>query len=483
MYNVSDAVVNAYMSDGVHKEFKIEIGETTYYNDQIVDDSFSLKQSISDSENFEAIGCIASSLSVELRAQFPTKQRGQSIVVSINAGNTGWIKLFTGQIDECTKTANGWRRQIEAYDYFYKMSGQSGQNDGNQKKEYDITEWYNEHSDTNQEALLREVCGKFGLTVDTGNKPLVNGPVIVRCQSHKASSLSALDLIKTIMQINGCFGYITAEGHFSWKYLVMPTRDEEGWLYPSAYLYPSTTLYPGQDTDEALIIDDDEDVIIQENNADNLIGWYEHLDYQDFQMLPINEVVVRNYEKDEEFGSHGSGENKYIIQGNLVAYSLVKEEKNVVAKNLYDVLNSTWYVPFNADLQGLPFLGCGDPVHFYDFVDDYGQASLQRFYIFSRTLSGGQHLKDSYSANGNEYQHEFISGQEDNASLDEIKEELDDKPDEEDVQDMIDSASGLTNIVSVAMISDIPNPPNARTLYCVQTEVEYVESLLTDYSE
>ena len=133
-------------------------------------------------------------------------------------------------------------------------------------------------------------------------------------------------------------------------------------------------------------------------------------------------------------------------------------------------------MPFNADLPGLPYLECGDEVNFWDFVEDYGHAHLQRFYILSRTLTGGQHLKDNWSAQGNEYLHEFVSGQADSSGVDELRDEVEDLPTEEDVHDMISSASGLYSIVSVASISDIPNPPDARTLYCIQTEIEIVDS-------
>ena len=469
MYNVSDAVIEAYKADGVHKEFKVNLNGVDYFNDQIVADSYNLKQSILDGEQFEAIGCISSSFSIDLRAQFSTKQRGSRIKFYIKAAGTNvWIQMFDGYVDKCTKTANGWNRHIEAYDFLYNMSGQSGQADENEKKKYDVTEWFNQHADCSTETLMRQLCSKFSLSVRDGNKPLVCGSITTTCGKVKqASQLSALDLLKAIMQLNGCFGYITGDGYFSWKYLVMHAYDEVGMLYPSAYLYPSATLYPGQDPDQ----------VQTKENATNFIGEYEHLEYQDFKMLPINIVKVRNYEKDEETGSYGSGsENTYIIEGNILIKDADKAKKDDIAKRVYDVISSTWFVPFNADLPGLPYIECGDEVNFWDFVEDYGHAHIQRFYVLSRTMSGGQHLKDNWTAEGNEYLHEFISGQSDNSSADELKDEIDQKPDEEDVQDMIASASGLYGIVSVASISDIPNPPDARTLYCIQTEIEIVDS-------
>lgn len=468
MYNVSDAVIEAYKTDGVHKEFKVNINGVDYFNEQIVDDSFSLKQSILDSEQFEAVGCIASNFSVDLRAQFSTKARGGRVKVYIRPdGVNQWSQIFDGYVDKCTKTANGWNRHIEAYDFLYNMSGQSGQADENEKKKYDVTEWFNQHSSCSISTLLSQLCSKYNLPLRSGNLSLKCGDIYTTCGSVKqASNLSALELLKEIMRINGAFGYITGDGYFSWKYLVMHAYDETGVLYPSAYLYPSATLYPGEDPSQ----------IQTKENAINFIGEYETLEYQDFKMLPIDVVKVRNYEKDETAGSYGSGENSYIIEGNILIKDADQSKKNDIARRIYDVISSNWYVPFNADLPGLPYIECGDEINFWDFVEDYGHAHIQRFYVMSRTLSGGQHLKDNWSAQGNEYLHEFISGQADSSGVDELRDEVEELPTEEDVQDMIASASGLYGIVSVASISDIPNPPDARTLYCIQTEIEIVDS-------
>ena len=248
----------------------------------------------------------------------------------------------------------------------------------------------------------------------------------------------------------------------------MPDHDDDGWLYPSAYLYPEATLYPGQDPSKAHT----------EGNAQNFIGEYDTLEYQDFKMLPINKVVVRDSENDKNQGSAkesgaSSDDNTYIIQGNILIKGAEKDVKDKVAKNVFDVLNSTYYVPFAAELPGLPYLECGDEVNFYDFVGDYGRASLQRFYILSRTLTGGQHLRDSWSANGDEYQHEFVVGTAVNVDTDDLKEDL-----EEYIDDAVAAASGLLHIVSVMSISDIPNPPDPHTIYCIQSEIQIVEGQL-----
>lgn len=471
MYNVRDDVIEAFKSDGVHKEFKVVINGNTYYNDQIVDDSFQLKQSILDSEQFEAVGCIASNFSIDLRAQFPTKIRGSEIQVYIRPvipDYDTWEPMFYGYIDKCEKTANGWNRHIEAYDILYNLSGQSGQADENEKKKYDVTEWYNTHVNTNIDWLLRTLCQKFGISVVDGNKPLVNGSVITTCgKVRKATNLSALELLKEIMRVNGCFGYIRRDGMFSWKYL--ETGDTEyGLLYPSGYTYPGPDTFTGSDPNRS------------SESKQSFIGEYEGLKYQDFQMLPIDCVKVRNFENDEEQGSYGSGENTYIIQGNVLILDASKSQKSAIAENIYNALNGTFYVPFSVDhTNGFPYLECGDDVGFWDFIGDNGQASVKRFYILNRTMKGGQHLVDSFSAEGNEYLHEFITGQANNSSVDELREEMEENyPSKEEVADMIEEAEkdSVFKIVSI-YADELPAIPNSNTLYCIRGEQTLVDSL------
>ena len=472
MYGVSDDIITAYRTDGIHKEWRVVINGNSYDNSQIVDDSLSLKQSFLESEDFEAIGCNASCFSVDLRTQFNTKVRGGKVQVYVRAGNTQELLIFTGTIDKCTKTANGWNRHIEAYDILYNLSGQSGQADENERKKYDVSDWFNNHSACSISSLLADLCSKFSISLRTGNLPLANGSLTTNCgANHNVTNMSALDLFKFIMQINGCFGYITGDGYFSWKYLVTPAPVNAGWLYPSQFINPTNDIYPGYDdsTDP-----DPED-------ATNFIGEYESLEYQDFQMLPINIVKVQNHAKDENAGSAGSGTNTYIIQGNPLTHTSSKADKDSAASNILSRFNGVSYVPFNASLQGLPYLECGDEVNFWDFIGDYGRASVQQFFILSRTLSNGQHMVDNYAADGNEYKHEFVTGSEDNTNVEEaIEEALEDYPNREEVEEMIEQGgggtTGIANIVSISP-TDVPSNPDPLTLYAIQGECRLVEDI------
>lgn len=67
------------------------------------------------------------------------------------------------------------------------------------------------------------------------------------------------------------------------------------------------------------------------------------------------------------------------------------------------------FYPFTSKNNGLPFVECGDSVVYVLKSDRSGEYATNSFFVLSRTISGVQLLKDTYSASGNEEQSEFIT--------------------------------------------------------------------------
>ena len=260
----------------------------------------------------------------------------------------------------------------------------------------------------------------------------------------------ALDLLKNICQINACFGYITNEGLFSWKYLGGSSYDSLGNLYPSEYIYPSDKIWPGRDKDHA------------DQRAENYLGWYMDIEYEDFIVQPIQQVMIRDTSNDENPGKSGSGKNKYIIQGNILVYGQDTSIKNQMAANIYDRLNSIGYVPFNANNQGLPYMECGDEISYIDLTANPDTGTKIDFFIFNRTFKGCQYLTDNYSAEGDEYQDEFVT---DGGGANDIVNEVEDK-----VDDLADEVENLkdTNLYKIISVDAIPENPETNTLYVIR---------------
>lgn len=482
----SPEFVNIYKEDGVHKEFFITIGDNIndemnwhFFNGDIVDDSIELQQSIYDGTSLDICGCIASSFSCKLRVDINELifySKGAKITFDIQAGNTEKVRLFTGRIDSCEIEANRKFLSVNAYDDLYRLSGKSGIPTEPETK-YNISTWFNEHSTTTIRNLLYDLLDKFDVPVSYDIPELINGSLATECGSKfKVSGISALDLLKDICRINACFGYIKGNGEFSVKYLSITPFDEIGQLYPSAFVFPSSDIWPGVNPDHAAY------------NDDNYLGSYESLKYQNFNVDPITRVVVADYEGDRNSATVGEGIylNIYIIYGNLCMLKQSMENKRTAALRIYEQIKDIYYTPFEADGLGLPYLECGDEITFYDL----SRLEYLRFYIFSRTMSIGQSMRDQYSADGDEYQHEFKVGsskdthEEEDQDISELEDRMDDAEDRldsfddkfddlddfvDEVEDYMDSGGGgIGDYASVISVSQLPAEPLDDTLYLVQ---------------
>lgn len=410
MLSNSQAVHDIYKLDGVHKEFSIVLGDNSqeeynswFYNDEIVDESIELKQSLYDGSSLDICGCVSSSLSFKIHHEInPVEEllfysKGQKVRLYVKAGNTERLQLFTGYVDSYEVEANKKFISINAYDELYKLSGQAGM-PNERENQYNITDWFNNHASSSISVQLGELLSRYDIQLDLLSPPLINGHITSRWgNGHKVSGISALDLLKDIMRINGCFGYMTGYGTFTYKYLEISPYDDVGILYPSDFLFPmDSSLYPGIDTTHSA------------ENSDNYIGNYEKLSYQGFNVNAIDFVKVADYENDSNAGYAGTGSNRYFIYGNLCTLKLSSSVKADIAGRILEKIRGIFYTPFEATCIGLPYMQPGDEVVFYDTIRD----KYHRFYILTRTLKCAQHMRDEYSASGDEYQHEFKVGNE-----------------------------------------------------------------------
>ena len=409
----SQELIDIYKLDGIHKKFYISIGDVfpfNFDNSTIVDESIELKQSIFEGSSLDICGCVASSLTFKLRAdiRFDIEyikwwSKGMKVTFDVQAGDTQVIRLFTGKIDSSDIEANKKFITITAYDDLYRLSGQAGiSNAGSggtaDENFYNISDWFNSHIPCTIYQLLGDLCSKYDIQMNPLLPSLVNGSMTTYCgQRHKVSGISALDLLKDICRINGCFGYINGYGYFDVLYLKSSPFDEIGQLYPSDFLYPGDTLNPGINSEQSAA------------NSDNFLGEYESLSYQGFTTFQIDTVKVADYEDDKEAGYARDdlfSSNRYFIYGNLCMLKQNKSAKETAARRILDTIRSVYYTPFQARGIGLPYISLGDEVAFYD----YAKNKYFRFYILTRTLKCAQHMTDEYSADGDEYLHEFTVG-------------------------------------------------------------------------
>ncbi len=473
---VSNKVKTAYHKDTVTKYVSLsfpEIGKEVFGED-IYSESLRLSEKLIDRQSMEFVGCIASMFKISVHG-LNYDIKGQKITVKIWTDGTEDepVTLFHGIVDSAVSQSNKWNKEITAYDELYTR--------GNTE----VAVWYKSLKFPITLKNLRDsLFAYIGLEQVETNLP--NDGVTIK-KWYDPNTLQALAVIKAICQINGAFGIINREGKFEYRIL----GEIKQTAYPSVTLFPSNNLFPA-DPDVAASA---ASRIADEINAE-YFSFYRRVDYEEFEVKVIDKVTVRQSE-DDPGATYGSGINNYIVQGNIFAYGLSKQDLTAIAKNIYNSIGGFSYYPFQSENNGLPFIECGvDAVSYY--VVDWektmnGQKNRsggldivyeQRpFYVLNRELSGIQALKDSYSAKGEEYQSEFITDLQTQIDLIKMKQGVN-KQDIEDyvndytydkgtIDDMFanfdpGTGGGGFNVESVA---DLTPNPDENTIYLIQGKV------------
>lgn len=371
-------------------------------NSDITEESFFLRESILESDSIEFVGCISSRLELELISTHEDL-KGQRVNVSICTPDTQEepISLFHGIVDTCPRKANSYKKSLTAYDQLYT------------KGCVDVSAWYNGLTYPISLLELRNSLFEY-LGISQVATSLPNDAVSI-IKQYEPTSLQAVEVIKAICQINGAFGIINRDDCFEYRIL------QDAFLQDDAYppLYPP--FYPGSGQ-----VGSD---VNNENRVD--LGYYKEVQYEDYTVKPVDKLTIRQSDSDTGV-SYGEGENNYIIQGNMFTYGKDAAELLQMAQNIYPNIAGIEYRPFTAENNGLPWVELGKNTAKY-VVKDYSaenqthqtyqvravqsatdtdpepQYTEKTFYMFSREMKGVQALQDTYTADGEEYQTEFIT--------------------------------------------------------------------------
>ena len=248
----------------------------------------------------------------------------------------------------------------------------------------DVADWYNTilpnaDSTITMRNFRTSFLRHFGL--DQEDIDLVNDNMLIT-KTIEPSELSGKDVINAICEINGCFGHIARNGKF--KYIYLPTDDRFG-LYPSNTLYPADNLYPRDSGSERIFK-----------------SYYMSCEYEDFMTQEITKLQIRQEEND--IGCiYGSGDNTYIIEDNFLVYGKGHDELTQIAQRLLPAMSHRTYRPANVKAKGNLCYEVGDAINVSTKLE------LVETFILSRTLTGIQALKDTYSAKGKERYDEKVN--------------------------------------------------------------------------
>lgn len=370
-----------YTATSTHKNIVIDFPNLglSFGNDKIWFETMELQESIMEGDNVKFIGCIPSMFKVTLQG-VPAEIKNAYMEVTIRAEESEPIPLFSGYVDSAILQTNKSYKKITAYDVLKS------------KGNIDIASWYNQLEFPIRMKAFRDSLFAF-IGIIQENVELPVDEVFFRKQ-YKPVTLKALDIIKSICQINGACGIINRSGRF--EYRILQELFDAGGTYPSNYLFPGD-IYPS-----AAI-----------TNAQNKVSmpqyfsFYKKVDYQEYTVRPVDQLTIRQTENDEGI-SVGSGENNYVIQGNWFTKGLSDTELETIAEQIYQNVQGIVYHPFVSDNNGLPWIECGKDTVSYYVIQEDGTFSEQNFYVMSRHLKGIQNLRDEYRAEGKENQRETV---------------------------------------------------------------------------
>lgn len=469
--DVSEKVKGQYHNNSIHKNLILRFPELNIdiTNGEIHQESMSLKESILEDSNVEFVGCIASVFRIQING-VSANLKNQRIEVSIHTDDTEDepVPLFHGIVDSVVLQSNRQSKELIAYDQLYT------------KGNLDVSAWYNGLTFPVTIKELRDSLFKF-LGIEQEEQKLPNDDVIIK-KEYEPATLKALNVIKAICQINGAFGIISRQNKFSYRIL---SNLMDTYAYPSTLLFPSQGLFPFNPQ----AVESRAARIAQEMKTESF-GFYKNVNYEEYEVKPVNRLTIRQSENDAGV-SCGSGENNYIIQGNIFAYRKSPEELRDIAKRIYTNVRGICYHPFESDNNGLPFIECGlDAVSY--FMRDFSggtqtfsvtteSSSMRNFYVFSRELTGIQALRDKYSAKGEEYQTEYVTDLQTQIDTvkqnirEEVKNELDNHDFTEKFEDYTydkDYIDGMAkNQIKVESVVELPLNPAPNTIYLIQGEV------------
>lgn len=358
--------------DGTDKQLSIVSadGKVNITNSEIHYEQFELKESLCSQSELTFGACEASQIKFKISNVFTSMVGMQLAVTTALEGHTGAPFSFGKyKVVSDKPTADRRYRNITAYDAMYDILNA------------EVSRWYNSLAFPMKLRQFRNsFCAYVG--VEQEEITLVNDDMAIE-KTIDPEELPGKTVIEAICEINGCFGHIGRNGKL--RYVVLEQMIEG--LYPADDLYPSDDLYPADPM----------------GTSEVSKSMYLSCQYEDFICQHIDKLQIRQEENDIGAIS-GTGNNCYIIEDNFLVYGKSAEDLQSIADNVLSVIGVVWYRPAQVEARGNPCLEVGDGILLHTTRETIYT------YILQRTLKGIQALKDSYTAEGEEYRTGQVNG-------------------------------------------------------------------------
>ena len=358
--------------DGTDKQLSIvsSDGNVNITNSEIHYEQFELKESLCSQSELTFGACEASQIKFKISNVF-TSMVGMQLAVTTTLEGQKDAPFSFGKyrVVSDKPTADRRYRNVTAYDTMYDILNA------------EVSRWYNSLAfPMKLRAFRYSFCAYVG--VEQEEITLVNDDMVIE-KTIDPEELSGKTVIEAICEINGCFGHIGRNGKL--RYVVLEQMIEG--LYPADDLYPSDDLYPADPM----------------GTTEVSRSHYISCQYEDFICQHVDKLQIRQEENDIGAIS-GTGDNCYIIEDNFLAYGKSAADLQTIADNVLSVIGVVWYRPAQVEARGNPCLEVGDGILLHTTRETIYT------YILQRTLKGIQALRDSYTAEGEEYRTGQVNG-------------------------------------------------------------------------
>ena len=368
---MENSIKNLFYDDSVEKQLIIEcpVSGTTLTNAEYQTETMTITESICDEQELRFGCCNASSFEIKVLDTIENFKGKKMKVSSLLAGQDEPYQLGEYKVYSDKPTADRLYKDIVAYDAMYDILNA------------EVSRWYNSLAFPMKLRQFRNsFCAYVG--VEQEEITLVNDDMVIE-KTIDPEELPGKTVIEAICEINGCFGHIGRNGKL--RYVVLEQMIEG--LYPADELYPADDLYPADPMGTTEV---------SRNN-------YISCQYEDFIVQHIDKLQIR--QEDNDIGAiAGTGDNCYIIEDNFLVYGKSAADLQTIADNVLSVIGVVWYRPAQVEARGNPCLEVGDGILLHTTRETIYT------YILQRTLKGIQALKDSYTAEGEEYRTGQVNG-------------------------------------------------------------------------
>ena len=202
------------------------------------------------------------------------------------------------------------------------------------------------------------------------------------------SSITARDVVRSLLEVTGCFLHIDRYGKPAFKYCT------KSGLYPANDLYPADDLYPRGLDGSTLSLDG----YISAETEDYSVKDIGRIQIVKQQINNENSVVEWEYIGD------ASMQNTYLIDDNIFycnesmeyEYGSMQDVADML-ENMYNRISNMGYMPGKFIITGMPWLEVGDRIGLLTFA-----GGVETF-VFRRTYRGIIAPKDTIVSQGDEY--------------------------------------------------------------------------------